>query len=101
MTRFAILAALLLAGCGTAVPPPPDAPKVVYVNVPVPTSCVAADFPAAPPPFADEPESRKATQTFAQDYDLLDKGWPEHRAWETAQWDQIQACRAPPTAPVP
>lgn len=94
MKRFAILAALLLAGCETQAPPQPDAPKVVTVNVPVPVQCVASDFPAAPPPFADAPDARKAAQTFAQDYDLLDKGWPEHSAWEQALWDQVQACRS-------
>lgn len=96
MKRLAVLAALLLAACATDGPPQPDTPNVVYIDVPVPTPCVATDFPAAPPGFADDPAGRRATQTFAQDYDLLDKAWPVHGAWEKALWDQIQACRAPP-----
>ena len=53
----------------------------------------AADFPQAPPAFPDDADARKATQTFAQDYDLLDKACPVHAACEQSLWDQIQACR--------
>ena len=93
--KRALVLCLLLGGCATQVAAP-DAPKVVTVNVPVPVSCVAPDFPPAPPAFSDSPDARKAAQTFAQDYDLLDKAWQAHIDWETALWDQIEACRMAP-----